>query len=161
MILHSGFRLVDMADDVVQTIEDFSRPMEIKREAGGILLGSYRGPHVEIIGCTTPLPRDRRFWNLFDRKDPGHREEAVRCWQQSGKTVTFVGEWHTHPEATPSPSFVDRSTWRRIARRHKFGPLVFVIRGISGWWFGIWREGNLTSLAPLGGADITPCRAPD
>jgi integrative and conjugative element protein (TIGR02256 family) len=150
MILHSGLRLVDMADEVVRTIEPFSNPAGSSPEAGGILLGSYKGPHVEVVDCTTPLPRNRRLWNLFDRKDPGHREEAIRRWKDSGRTVTFVGAWHTHPEPTPSPSFADRSTWRGIARRHKVGPLVVVIRGFSGWWFGRLREGSLTSLSPLG-----------
>jgi integrative and conjugative element protein (TIGR02256 family) len=75
----------------------------------------------------------------------------MRRWRDSGRTVTFVGEWHTHPEAVPSPSSLDRNTWRGIARKHKIGPLVFVIRGISGWWFGLSREEALTLLVPLGG----------
>jgi integrative and conjugative element protein (TIGR02256 family) len=149
MILRSGIRLVDIADEVVEIIEGFSLPAENDREAGGILIGSYRGPHVEILHCTTPLPADRRHWNMFDRSDPGHREEAMRRWQDSGRTMTFVGEWHTHPEPVPSPSFLDRSTWKRIARRHKIGPLVFVIRGTSGWWWSIMQQKALSSLSPL------------
>jgi integrative and conjugative element protein (TIGR02256 family) len=149
MILHSGFRLVDIADDVVRTIERFSRPNENSREAGGILLGSYRGPHIEIVACTTPLPRDRRRWNLFDRRDPGHSAEAVKRWQDSGRTVTFVGEWHTHPEPIPSPSFIDKNTWRLVSRRNKAGPTVFGIRGTTSWWFGMWHNGKLMTLAQL------------
>jgi integrative and conjugative element protein (TIGR02256 family) len=149
MILRSGIRLVEVADDVVDTIQGFSRSPEISREAGGILLGSYRGPHVQIERCTTPLPADRRFWNLFDRKDLGHGDEALRRWRDSGRTMTFVGEWHTHPEPVPSPSFLDRTTWRRIAKRHKFGPIVFVIRGISGWWWGIMQHATLSPLSLL------------
>jgi integrative and conjugative element protein (TIGR02256 family) len=149
MIMRSGLRLVEVADEVIATIESFSHAPQADREAGGILIGSYRGPHVEIVDCTTPMPQDRRLWNLFDRKDPGHRDRAMRHWRESCRTVTFVGEWHTHPEPMPSPSFIDRSTWRRIGKRHKVGPLVFVIRGIEGWWWGVLQRKALCPLFPL------------
>lgn len=149
MILRSGMRLVDMADEVVTTIEAYSKPPEINKEAGGILIGSYRGPHVEVLHCTTPLHADRRFWNLFDRKDLGHRDEALRHWHDSGRTITLVGEWHTHPESKPLPSSLDRRTWLKIGKRHKVGPLVLVIRGISGWWFAMMKDGVLSPLMPL------------
>jgi integrative and conjugative element protein (TIGR02256 family) len=149
MILHLGLRLVEVADDVIGTVESFSRGPQAHREAGGILIGAYRGPHVEVLDCTTPMPLDRRLRNLFDRKDPGHREHAMRLWRESGRTVTFVGEWHTHPEPAPVPSFVDCCTWRRIAKRHKAGPLVFVIRGLSGWWWGLTQNRTLGVLTPI------------
>ena len=152
MILRSGFRLIEVADEVIDTIESFSRVPQAGREAGGILIGAYRGPHIEIIDCTTPMPQDRRFWNMFDRKDPGHRDQARRQWQESGRTVTFVGEWHTHSEALPTPSVIDRNTWKRISKHHKVGPLVVVIRGISGWWWGLVQQKTLRPLSPLSGA---------
>jgi integrative and conjugative element protein (TIGR02256 family) len=147
MILRSGIRLVEVANDVVEIIDGYSRPDESSKEAGGILLGFYRGPHVQIQHCTRPLPADRRLWNLFDRNDPGHTEEALRHWRDSGRRMTFVGEWHTHPEAIPSPSFLDRITWKRIARRHKIGPIVFAIRGISDWWWGMIQQKKLSVLS--------------
>jgi integrative and conjugative element protein (TIGR02256 family) len=156
MILRSGLRLVEVADEVVGTIEGYSRAEEAKREAGGILIGAYRGPHVEIVACTTPMPKDRRLWNLFDRNDPGHRAQAMRHWRESGRTLTFVGEWHTHPEQVPTPSFIDRITWKRAGRRHNAGPLVFMIRGLSGWWWGLAQEKTLNVLAPLEPRPYTP-----
>jgi integrative and conjugative element protein (TIGR02256 family) len=149
MILRSGIRLVEIADLVVKTIEGFSRGVEMDKEAGGVLIGAYRGPHVEIIHCTTPMASDLRLRNLFDRKDVGHRSEVFRHWRDSGRTLTFVGEWHTHPERLPSPSFIDKMTWRRISARQKIGPLVFVIRGTSGWWCGLMNQNVLSSLTPL------------
>jgi integrative and conjugative element protein (TIGR02256 family) len=149
MILRCGMRLVDIGDDIITKIEEFSLPSEISKEAGGILIGSYRGPHVEVLHCTTPLPGDRRLWNLFDRRDQGHRYEALRRWEESGRTTTFVGEWHTHSEPKPTPSFIDRTNWSKIAKRHRIGPLILAIRGISGWWFGIMRDGVLFPLVPL------------
>lgn len=92
MILWSGISLVEVADDVIENIVVFSGCSENTREAGGILLGFYRGPHVQITHCTSPFPGDRRFWNLFDRNDPEHQSEAVRRWRDSGRTMAYVGE---------------------------------------------------------------------
>lgn len=152
MILRSGISLVEVADEVIETTQSFCVPPENSREAGGILLGFYRGPHVQIMRCTTPLPADRRLWNRFERRDPGHQEEATRRWRDSGRTMTYVGEWHTHPEAKPTPSFIDKRNWRKIARRHTTGPLVFAIRGVSGWWWWEMMWNRLPSrLSTLGG----------
>jgi integrative and conjugative element protein (TIGR02256 family) len=153
MMLRSGICLVEVADGVIGTITTFTAPTQRTREAGGILLGFYRGPHVQIMHCTSPRAGDRRFWNLFDRSDPGHQSEAIRRWRDSGRTMTYVGEWHTHPEAVPTPSLVDRRTWGRIARRHAVGPLVFVIRGTAGWYWELMRNKLPSRLLPLANHD--------
>jgi integrative and conjugative element protein (TIGR02256 family) len=153
MMLRSMIGLVDVSDDVIRTISSFAEPSQSLREAGGILLGCYRGSHIQIVRCTTPMPLDRRLWNLFDRRDPGHQRRASRCWRDSGRTTTYVGEWHTHPEPVPMPSLRDRQTWREIADRHTAGPVVFAIRGLSGWWWGLAVNKRPLPLLPLGGSE--------
>jgi integrative and conjugative element protein (TIGR02256 family) len=103
MILRAGLRLVEVSDEVVRTIDRYSKPGENDREAGGILIGSYRGVHIQIVECTTPLFLDRRSRTLFDRRDDGHQRLALDRWRGSSRTLTFVGEWHTHPETQPLP----------------------------------------------------------
>jgi integrative and conjugative element protein (TIGR02256 family) len=105
-------------------------------EAGGILIGSYRGNHIEIVDCTFPKPQDVRRRTLFDRKDKGHHLAAMAAWRRSGKTETFVGEWHTHPEDHPHYSALDRRTWDNLMRRIP-EPLVFCIAGWRSTWWGI------------------------
>jgi hypothetical protein len=39
------------------------------------------------------MARDRRTATLFDRRDPGHQEFALKNWRDSAQTKTFVGEW--------------------------------------------------------------------
>ena len=127
--------------DVVTTIDRYVEPEERGREAGGILIGSYRGPHIEVVACTMPMPGDVRTVTSFDRRDPGHAREAKRQWKQSGRLLTFVGEWHTHPEQMPSPSSTDLDTWEGAMKKHAPYRLLFVIRGHSGAWFGVGRAG--------------------
>jgi integrative and conjugative element protein (TIGR02256 family) len=137
MIFRAGLRIVAVADEVVETISAFSRRPENSREAGGILVGSYRGLHIQVTSCSGPMARDRRTATLFDRCDPGHQEFALKNWRDSARTKTFVGEWHTHPEPRPSPSRLDLQTWRHVAGNNTAGNTVFLIKGYDGWWAGL------------------------
>jgi len=103
------------------------------KEAGGILVGYRRGPHIEIVETSFPLALDVRRRNSFERKDPGHQAFSDNHWEASGGTMNYVGEWHTHPEVKPSPSNLDRSEWNKLKKRYE-DPLVFLIAGTSHWY---------------------------
>lgn len=135
-----------LADEVSAEIRRFTAPREAQLEAGGILLGSYRGPHVEIIECTIPMPLDKRSRYGFVRCDPGHHRAALGAWTTSGRTVNFVGEWHTHPEENPTPSGIDRNTWLEEMNRRRNDPLIFMIAGSSSVYCGMGLEGRLTRM---------------
>lgn len=114
--------------NVWSVMQSFVQSGATQAEAGGILIGSYRGSHIEVSSCTTPLPKDVRKRTLFDRVDAGHHNAAYEAWEKSGRTETYVGEWHTHPERNPSPSGLDRRTWRKITEKQS-DPVVFIIVG--------------------------------
>lgn len=149
MIFLAKGRLVTLADVVAQELVRFTISPESSREAGGILLGHYRGPHVEILRCTTPMPKDRRTRFGFVRQDKGHQEIATREWLESGGSINFVGEWHTHPERHPTPSWVDRRSWRSQMGGHKPDPLVFIIAGSTTTYCEIGSDGHLTKMAKI------------
>lgn len=146
MIFLAGGHLVIFSDEVVGKMKRFVAPPESNLEAGGILLGCHRGPHVEILDCTVPMRQDRRSRFSFVRRDPGHQRTALAAWQTSGRTVNFVGEWHTHPEEVPTPSGVDRNTWVHEMARRRSDPLVFVIAGSVALYCGLGLEGRLTKM---------------
>lgn len=135
MILSSpGKSLVAVDEKVEAIMRRFVVGHEGHSEAGGIFLGCYRGPHVEITDCTVPQPDDVRSRFLFDRRDASHQRRALEAWKQSGNVLTCVGEWHSHPEDYPSPSCIDRENWRKIMKRNGADPLVFMIVGRYGVW---------------------------
>jgi integrative and conjugative element protein (TIGR02256 family) len=99
-------------------------------EAGGLLLGFRRGDHFEVLTATTPFPTDLRTRHGFIRNPNGHQQEATRLWQESKGTVDYLGEWHTHPEALPTPSSLDLKEWRKlVAKRVPPSPMLAVIVG--------------------------------
>ncbi|HTK12291.1 MAG TPA: Mov34/MPN/PAD-1 family protein [Xanthobacteraceae bacterium] len=149
MILRTGLRLVEICETVVETIDRHSRPRANYHEAGGILIGSYRGIHIKVTDCTTPFPGDKRARTLFDRCDHDHQRFAIERWRTSGKVSTFVGEWHTHPEASPKPSSIDRRTWQKVAASNRAGPTFFLIRGYDGWWAGLGGPNRIAEMTEL------------
>lgn len=138
--------LVQIDPAVEAVIGTYVSDREIALEAGGILIGSYRGPHVVVDACTTPLFGDVRLRNLFDRRDAGHQAAALGAWKRSGGTDTFVGEWHTHPVDHPTPSALDLRTWHDLLRRSS-ATLVFLIAGRRSLWCGIGQGSRVRRLA--------------
>lgn len=104
-------------------------------EAGGILLARRIEGSEDIVidEATPPHSKDRRTrFSFFRRKKP--TQEIVNCkWNETSGAVNYLGEWHTHPEAVPTPSHIDKMNWRRIVRKTEFkgDSLVFVIVGID------------------------------
>ena len=145
MILGTAEGFVQIDPQVEAAIGIFLTEQEILLEAGGILIGNYRGPHVVVGTCTTPLPGDCRRNNLFDRRDAGHQAAALGAWERSEGTDTFVGEWHTHPVDHPNPSELDLRTWHDLLRRTS-ASLVFLIVGRRSLLCGIGHDGCVRRL---------------
>jgi integrative and conjugative element protein (TIGR02256 family) len=160
MIFLAGGHLATVADEVVRRIRRFTAPPESDLEAGGILLGCRRGPHVEVLDCTEPMRLDRRTRYSFVRRDPGHQRAALAAWNTSGRTVNFVGEWHTHPEETPSPSRIDRNTWADVMRHREAEAQIFMIAGHSAFYCALGLQGRLTKMGVVAGEKSLDHRAP-
>lgn len=131
--------------NVYGVMKNFTVGHQGETEAGGILIGSYRGDHIHIRDCTVPLRHDVRKRFFFDRKDRGHQLAAITAWSKSLGSETFVGEWHTHTENFPVPSNLDHRTWHDITRQ-KVLPVVFLILGRKGMWAGIGRGGRVATI---------------
>lgn len=124
-------------------------------EAGGVLLGRYilDAPHVVVDEVTTPMKGDRRWLTGFHRGRDTHQRVIDARWTASGGTCQYLGEWHTHPEALPNASPVDRRDWARRLRSDTFDAdsLFFLIVGIEGLrvWEGSRAMATLALLTEL------------
>ena len=105
-------------------------------EGGGLLLGQYKeGGHIDISAYTTPQPEDTRRRCFFFPQSRKHSEKAIKAWACSDHTVTWCGEWHTHPEDHPTPSLLDLNQWNENMRNGL--PMVAMIIGRKSCWVGI------------------------
>lgn len=117
-------------------------------ERGGILIGSYRGPHLEIAALTVPGPTDVLSLTSFIKRDPLHQTAATAAWRKSVGRRTYVGEWHTHPFGDVAPSRTDRSTWTRITKRNK-ARCVFVLVSPADWGVFLVKSDDPNRIIPL------------
>ena len=140
-----------MTDDVVGVLMDQQVLAKVRaiadqsfyrQEVGGILIGCRRASYIHVIDASSPQPQDRaspvRFW----RSPIGHQAFATAAWRRSKGHVGYLGEWHSHAEAHPSPSAIDRGSWAKTYRLHQ-RPLVNLIVGQETIWISIQ-----TSSAP-------------
>lgn len=98
---------------VVEILHKFRQLRPGSHEAGGILYGHYRRPHLHLMYATVPSVSDARSRTEFIRRDPIHRTSFLRA-RRSDPYLTYLGDWHTHPEVDPWPSSIDQFEWSRI-----------------------------------------------
>ena len=86
-------------------------------ETGGVLLG-YHDDHTKVILVSDIVdagPRARRETHRFEPDGAWQRKRIAELYASSGRTLAYVGDWHSHPLGG-NPSGLDRATARRIAK---------------------------------------------
>ncbi len=101
-------------------------------EGGGLLLGRTDiSGNTYIVDITEPLSKDIRKQYFFKRIDKRHIE-LLKIANQ--RCLYFKGNWHTHSQAYPVPSWLDKKSWKTAMRKSKPGESVyifFIIVGIN------------------------------
>lgn len=140
---------LQIQDKVTEVFAKYAQVSLSAPESGGILLGYVRAPHLEILEASEPTSWDRCLRFFFDRESRGHREMAERRWRESDGLVRYVGEWHTHPEDYPTPSYIDRAGWLNLAtKRQDQRPVLAIVVG---------RKGLHVELVHRDGTSIVMC----
>ncbi len=65
------------------------------------------------------------------------RDRIATIYRESGNVVTYLGDWHSHPQGSRTPSRLDRRTARRIARftaARVPHPLILIVSGGRDTW---------------------------
>ena len=135
----------------VKAFEKFAQRQVCSPEAGGILLGRMMEISSDLIidEVTTPGTKDKqRRYSFFRSRRPA-QQIVNKAWMDSRGAVNYLGEWHTHPEMVPQPSFTDRCNWKRIVRRahYEVPSLLFVIVGTHA--IRVWEVSRTGGAATL------------
>lgn len=123
---------IDIAEEVWKVWDSYRQVDYSSHEACGVLIGSFDESAAQIMikACTSPLKNDSRSRSTFVLKDGKHQQAVDSAYQESDGYEFYLGTWHTHPEANPSPSNVDRLDWHRCIERNPNLPyFVFAIVG--------------------------------
>ena len=134
VISTSPFSVVIFSKSAAKTILKFVQNDKQKPEAGGLLLGYRHANNFEITKITFPFPEDIQRRLYFERNDTNHLSIFSKLRKHSNKPISFLGEWHTHPECNPIPSSTDLKEWQKT-KKNNTEPLVFCILGTENIFF--------------------------
>ena len=126
-----SFRVL-VHDDVLIEMKRFRQMSGTTPESCGLLLGYVYQAAFEVTNITGPKPSDVRFRFGYERKRAGHLEEAMSFWQRSNGLIGYIGEWHTHPQLTPSPSALDLRASKKLAQKNKCLGLALILGNGAG-----------------------------
>lgn len=84
-------------------------------ETGGMLLGWRNHGKVAIDATIDAGPGALRNRTGFTPDGHWQQQQLAAIYEQSGRTVTYLGDWHSHPHGPARPSGQDRKTAAAIA----------------------------------------------
>lgn len=123
-----------------------------KRESGGQLFAIFPSPvEMRIVHASGPNKKARRRLFSFSHCLRDDQRE-IECLFD-GEQIHYVGDWHSHPQDIPTPSWVDKITIRSrfIKSEHELKMMLMIIVGQAAFPDGIWvgaQDGDLlTDLA--------------
>ncbi|EML2029432.1 MULTISPECIES: Mov34/MPN/PAD-1 family protein [Acinetobacter calcoaceticus/baumannii complex] len=117
---------------VIQTWMAYRQLDHKDLEACGVLIGNQNvSNQYWIEDVTEPMPTDCRSTHRFILKDPGHQKKVDLAFSKSNGTSIYLGTWHSHPQAIPTPSNIDYADWESCISRNPDRQLFFVIVGFK------------------------------
>jgi integrative and conjugative element protein (TIGR02256 family) len=102
------------------------RPYEI----GGWLLGYWAQDRSAVFLTHVTPPASVGTPAGVRISGEGHRKRFDEAWEATGGSVTYLGDWHTHPGGPALPSARDRKAMRQLAERPSYGtpePLMLIV----------------------------------
>jgi len=105
-------------------------------ENGGILIGSYdRTLRIAQIKDTFISKRNKASDCSLVREPAEANKLLRRIWILSCKRKYFIGEWHSHPNGSNTPSCLDDESLTTIAKNKKCEcsrPVLIIFNGNKG-----------------------------
>jgi len=117
---------------VVAKLLSYRQVDEASFEAAGVLVGERRGEHLVIKSISEPSVLDSRSRFAVNRSCLSHQEHVSSEHLRSDGTRQYLGEWHTHPEDYPVPSWRDKLSWSVNLKSTK--PMLVIIVGRREFW---------------------------
>lgn len=142
-------RFVDMLSSVISEISTWTQLESTSPESCGFLCGYMNSDtgNITISRITAPQAGDYRTRFFCKLKDSVHFRLLKRFEKEKD---FFLGTWHSHPQATPSPSGTDWDEWRVSLNKDRTGTpyIFFTIAGTEEFriWAGFYDTKEIHEL---------------
>ncbi len=111
------------------------------KETGGLLMGYKVGDDTYITEIVGPGPKAKHEKSGFTPDDSFQEKEMARFFYSTEGKVSYLGDWHTHPNSSAHLSELDKQTLREISFYEPSQirePLMMVI-GLSPFELRVWE----------------------
>lgn len=124
-------------------IEDIEKckNMDLHNETGGCLFGCYDKDARNIyVFYQYHAPDDSKCsYNYFERGCNGMFSVLEQISKRTYHQVKYLGEWHSHPYASSTPSSLDKKQFGKMSKQmsNEDMPFVQLISGIDGIYINV------------------------
>jgi integrative and conjugative element protein (TIGR02256 family) len=134
MILQTGPYTIIIHAQPLDILERFTQHSRKAPESGGIMLGKLINDEINILKLSVPTLLDKSSRTNFERSKTGAQIILDYEFHNSNGQLTYIGEWHTHPEKFPSPSSTDLHMLKDQFKFNKLQTnfLLLLIKGTGG-----------------------------
>jgi integrative and conjugative element protein (TIGR02256 family) len=145
--------ILRISDEVLSVFFRSRQRTCLHLESGGILVGRIFENLTVIDKVSTPDDsKDRRGLFFFHRHKGRAQSIINEVFVESNGERTYIGEWHSHPQKNPEPSWKDRLEIKRAFKKSqlRLDYLICIIVGsldkVGNIWVG-YQDRNGMSLS--------------
>lgn len=99
-------------------------------ETGGVLMGLRSEADIRIVEIVGAGPGAVHLRGRFEPDGDWQEHEIARIYTASSGRVTYLGDWHSHPDGAAVPSKLDNNTAKHIAQTpgsQTISPLMLIV----------------------------------
>jgi integrative and conjugative element protein (TIGR02256 family) len=150
MMYKLGEQHVVFTNHVVKVLQSYKQIEKSQHESGGILLGKVYKDLIIVDEVSLPSKEDKSGRFFFERNVKKAQSIIENAWKESNGERIYLGEWHTHPEDTPTPSNDDKKLLSNMLKDSdiEIDFLFMVIIGIKNSFVAVQRKGQ-KNIEPL------------
>jgi integrative and conjugative element protein (TIGR02256 family) len=145
MIIKRGKYVIYISDEILSVLDKYKQE-KYQNESGGIILGLvHEDNSIYISKISEPNACDKSSRYGFERDKKTAQIIVDSEFYESDGKVIYLGEWHTHPEPNPFPSYVDIKMIKQQYKCNKINEnfLILLIQGIENIYVAIYSDNKL------------------
>lgn len=124
--------IINIDSKLVNELLSYRQKKDSDSETGGVLMGELypNSNRIQITHILVCKHTSNSRYGL-ELNVECLQKQMNEIWEKSKGTITYLGDWHTHPEFNPKPSYVDYRTFVKNYYKSKFEQnlLLYIILG--------------------------------
>lgn len=124
--------IINIDSKLVNELLSYRQKKDSDSETGGVLMGELypNSNRIQITHILVCKHTSNSRYGL-ELNVECLQKQMNEIWEKSKGTITYLGDWHTHPEFNPKPSYVDYTTFVKNYYKSKFEQnlLLYIILG--------------------------------